>query len=411
MGRHWRIPLILSAAIGLGRVAAESPLMDVTSRAAPDGVRLAYPLTHILLAPFTLAADWLNGGSRLDLIGFGVWSVVALVLVRLAAPPSRRRWLRELGWTVGFLAGLGGFVAWGALARRPIPRLVASDSSTIIFDVHSHTTRSHDGRAGFDVATNAAWHTLAGFHAAFVTDHNVVGATAEWRERRVSAPRLLPGQELSLWGLHVLVLGNDTLIPNRPWSQSFDSSLILLRRIAGWGAATDALPAPYLIASLPEYWRHHWGDRLGQVLDAGVEGLEVWTTSPKAMDFPPAARRTVLAQARARRLGIFGSTDMHGLGHAATVWNVGWIPGWHALDDAALTQALIVGFRARGPDAHRIVALRRWQPEGRLAQAFAVPGNLVLLLRSASPWHAAALLGWTWGVAWLLSFRRRTPTP
>jgi hypothetical protein len=418
MMRRWRVALILSAVICIGRLAAVAPLVDVVSGAVPDDVRLTYPVGHVLLAPLTLLADWLNGGSRHDLIGFGAWSLVTFVLLRLAAPAGGRRWLRETAWAAAFAAALAAFVGWGALVPRPIPRLVAADSAIIIFDAHTHTTRSHDGRKGFGVDANAAWHERAGFDAAFVTDHNAVGAAAEWRARHAGrAPRLLAGEELSLWGLHILVLGNDTLIPNRPWSQSFDSSLILLRRITG-GDAPDSLPASrsplpavYLVASLPEYWRHHWGERLGQVLDAGVEGLEVWTTSPKAMEFPVTARGTVLAQARARRLGVFGATDMHGLGHAATVWNVGRIPGWQALDDAALSAVLIAGFRARGPAAHRVVALRRWLPEDRLGQAVSVPANVLLLLRTASPRHTAALLVWTWGLALLVTRRRRPPTP
>src|SRR6185295_3220010 len=115
---------------------------------------------------------------------------------------------------------------------RPIGRLVAADSNLIIFDVHSHTAASHDGRPGFGAAASAAWHARAGFDAAFVTDHNVCCEARQWqRDRAGHPPRLLVGEELSLSGLHMVVLGNDSAIANAPWNQSFDSSLGLLRRL------------------------------------------------------------------------------------------------------------------------------------------------------------------------------------
>jgi hypothetical protein len=118
----------------------------------------------------------------------------------------------------------------------------------------------------------------------------------------------------------------------------------------------------------------------------------------------------VIGWVRLERRGLFGATDMHGLGNTATVWNVAPFPGWRALDDAALTRRLIASFRERGPDAARILAMRRWQGEGRLARLVEVPVNAVLLLRTASREHAAALLVWIWTAAWLLSRRRGAQT-
>ena len=407
--RRWRVPLLLSVAVLLAQLFPVSPLIDVVAARAPGGVRLTYPLAHVLLAPLTLSADWLNGGSRADLIGFGCWVLAVFVLARVFAASGPRRLMREVAWAAGLFVALGLFVGWGALAARPIARLVAADSAWIVFDVHSHTSASHDGRRGFGVAANAAWHARAGFDAAFVTDHNVVGAARQWQvDRAGRAPRLLAGEELSLSGLHIVALGTDSLIRNKPWDQSFESSLAFLSRLSSEGPPERR---PYLIASLPEYWRNHWGRELGAVVLAGVEGFEIWTTSPQAMEFPPSARRIVIGRARLEGSGLFGATDMHGLGYAATVWNVTRLPGWRALDDAALSRALIGSFRAGGPEASRVVAMRRWRSEGRLAPLMAVPVNLALVLRSASHAHAAALLGWIWVLAWLVSRRRnRAPT-
>ena len=174
--RRWRVPLILSLVVVLAQVFHTSPLIDVVTGSAPGDVRLAFPVLHILLAPLTLLADWLNGGSTADLYGFAGWAVILYVTARLAAgtdAQTHRRTVREALHALAFLAAFGAFLAWGTLAPRPIPRLVASDSQLIIFDTHSHTERSHDGRKGFDAAANAAWHARAGFDAAFITDHNV----------------------------------------------------------------------------------------------------------------------------------------------------------------------------------------------------------------------------------------------
>ena len=57
------------------------------------------------------------------------------------------------------------------------------------------------------------------------------------------------------------------------------------------------------------------------------------------------------------------------------------------------------------------MVLRRWLPETPAQATVAVPLNLVLLLRAASPAHGTALLGWIWAAALLFSFRRRSPRP
>jgi len=404
-----RVPLVLSAAIVLAQIFRVPPLVDVVAGRAPSDVHLAWPFGHILLAPLTLTADWLNGGSRADFIGFGVWVLIGFAVSRFVLGGRPRRLLRELAWLTGLLVAVGSFVAWGALASRPIPRLVAEDSSLIVFDVHSHTSLSHDGRRGFGVAANAAWHARAGFDAAWITDHNRVGAARQWQvDRAGRPPRLLGGEELSLSGLHMVALGVDSLIDNRPADRSFEASLAFLAQLE---SETAPERRPYLIASLPEYWRHHWGRELGSVVLAGVEGFEIWTTSPQAMEFPPSARRVVLGWSRLERRAWFGATDMHGLGYAASVWNVARLPGWRALDDAALSRALIASFRERGPDATRVVAMRRWQPGSPPAQLVSVPVNAVVVLRSASRAHAAALLAWIWAAAGLVSRRRAARTP
>ena len=403
MRLRWRLPVVLIACVVVAQLFALDPLVDVVTWTAPASARLSYPVLHVVLAPLTLLADWLNGGSRRDLIGFGVWALLAYVLARLAADrtPLARRALREAAYGAGFVLALAAFVAWGYWLPRPIPRLVAADPDVLILDVHSHTAMSHDGRPGFGAARNAGWHARAGFDAAFITDHNVFGAATIWRRDAAGRrPRLLDGEELSLSGLHLVVLGTMGEIANQPSDASWDSTGALIRTLHA-----DSL---YLIASLPEYWEHHWGAPLGELTTWGVDGFEIWTESPRAMDIPPEDRRAVIARCRLENRTMFGATDMHGFGNAATVWNLVRLPGWRAPNDTALAGALIRRFRSGGVSANQVVALRRWLPETRLGSAFSVPVNLGLLLRTASRPHAVLLLGWIWLIA-LVGSRRGAP--
>ena len=107
----------------------------------------------------------------------------------------------------------------------------------------------------------------------------------------------------------------------------------------------------------------------------------------------------MIAWSRLENRPVFGSTDMHGFGNAATVWNVVRVPGWRSLGDDSLEHAILARLRAGGVTANQVLALRRWLPETRLGSAFSVPINLALLLRTASRPHALALLAWIWVAA------------
>jgi hypothetical protein len=437
MPSRWRLPLLLSACVVLGQILSLNPLLDVVAGAPPGDVRLAYPLGHVLLAPLTLLADWLNGSPARELKTFAAWLALVFLLVRLARggghSAESRRWpgwarvRREAGAALAGLAALALYVAWGALAPRPIPSLTADGADVLIFDVHSHTAASHDGRAGFDVTANAAWHTRAGFAAAFITDHNTARAIRTAPPESAPGTSVpLPGIELSLSGLHLLALGTSADIPNAASRGSWEATGRLVRALAagqppdgGAPPADTTGPAsaperesrgapPFLVASLPEYWQHHWGPDLGTMVEWGVRGFEIWTTSPRAMDFPEPLRREVIARSRLDGLAMFAATDMHGLGYAATAWNVTKVAGWRRLGGRELSAVLVAKFQREGPGANRVVVLRRWIPETPLQAVAAVPLNLVLILRTATPAHAASLCGWIWAVALLSGLRKRS---
>src|SRR5260370_27666042 len=144
---------------------------------------------------------------------------------------------------------------------RPVPRLVTAVSALTVIDYHAHTARSHDGRPGWPVADLARWHAAQGFQASYVTDHNVI------LDRAVDDPiRLLPGVEWSVYGQHIVALGAMTLIDRAAYNSDTHGMLGLFAELHRGGAIG--------IASLPEYWLHHW-ERLDQFVTADFDGFEV----------------------------------------------------------------------------------------------------------------------------------------
>ncbi len=194
------------------------------------------------------------------------------------------------------------------LLPRPVPRLVAADSTLTVIDYHAHTAASHDGRRGWTPAGLAAWHAAQGFGASYVTDHNVVFSGA------ADTPvRLLPGVEWSVYDQHIIALGAVAPVDRAAFSRDTRSMLTLFAELHRQGAIG--------IASLPEYWRNHWGD-LDAFVAAGVDGFEIVTCAPKAIGFPAAARERVLALAEAHDLLVVGASDNHGWGKVTCVWNL-----------------------------------------------------------------------------------------
>ena len=311
---------------------------------------------------------------------------------------------RETLYAGLFAAGLSGFVAWAAYAPRPIPRLISNHPDELIWDLHSHTDASHDGRRGFDIAANAAWHRAAGFDAGFITDHNTVALTPARDERGRRQARPLAGVELSLSGLHLIVLGPRAPIANEPANQSWDSTLALIRRLRA-----DSANPVLLVASLPEYWRHHWGPDIGAMMQAGVAGFEIWTSSPRGMEIPPRDRAEVMTRAADLDKPVFGATDMHGIGRTATVWNVMLMNRWRDLSDDSL-QAAMVRYLRGGYRTNRVVVLGRFLPETALDRAFSAPINVALLAGRGSVFHGLSLIAWLWLIV-LVSrrIRRRSP--
>jgi hypothetical protein len=221
------------------------------------------------------------------------------------------------------------------LLPRPVPRLATADAAATILDYHAHTEASHDGRPGWTLARLAEWHERQGFEASYVTDHNVIFDGSLPAPASTSI-RLLPGVEWSVYRQHVVAIG-----PVEPIVRdSFNATTARMLRIFAAIKRQGALG----IASLPEYWRNH-SDALADFVLAGADGFEIVNCAPKALSFPAAARREVLALAASHDLLVVGASDNHGWGQVTCVWNVSrpGSQGYHANRVFARPLALLQG--------------------------------------------------------------------
>jgi hypothetical protein len=286
------------------------PLVDAFTGSVPGGVDLDRPILYVTFAPLSDILDTFTFFT----VGraawaFAVWAIVlaAWGALRGASSLRRRIWRALLGPAILALLAVAALVL-----PRPVPRLSVTDGSGVVIDYHAHTSLSHDGRPGWTLARLARWHERQGFQASYVTDHNVI-YDGSLPPPAGTSINLLPGVEWSVYQQHIVAIG-----PVQPIARdSFGGSTERMVRIFGTIERQGALA----IASLPEYWEHHWDD-LGTFVTAGVDGFEIVNCAPKALAFPSDLRRVVLQLAAGHDLFVVGASDNHGWGQVTCVWNV-----------------------------------------------------------------------------------------
>ncbi len=303
--RRHPVALGLIALILLSALSPLPPVVDAVTGAVSLDLDLVRPMAYTALAPLSNVLDALTFLTLDRAKAFLLLWVPALAVWGLLRPGSRRR--RVLTAVLGAVTVPVLAVA-AVLLPRPVPRLVVADSAVTVIDYHAHTDRSHDGRRGWTLEDLAEWHAAQGFGASYVTDHNVVF------DEEVGEPiRLLPGVEWSVYDQHIVALGGVTFVDRAAFSRDTRAMLRLFAELHRHGAIG--------IASLPEYWRNHWGD-LDAFVAAGVDGFEIVNCAPKAIGFPAGARAQVWRIAAVRDLLVVGASDNHGWGKVTCVWNL-----------------------------------------------------------------------------------------
>jgi hypothetical protein len=259
----------------------------------------------------------------------------------------------------------------------------------VAVDFHSHTSASHDGRAGFAAEQNRAWHAASGFNVAYVTDHRTFDGALEASKRNPATAGagtvLLPGLELRDTGEHPILIGVD---PRRMHIESPD-----------WKDAAihaDGGPAPPLVfIALPGNLL-----RIPRDLTDGrvrLAGIEIVDGSPRGIAQSATDRGAVLALAQKLDVALIASSDNHGWGRTAPAWSVMRIPGWRAMTPAALDIAIRRTILVEGRRSVQVISRRlAAQPVG--ASGFALGGLAIAwtMLRTISLPERVSWLAWTW---------------
>jgi len=373
--------LIALAALAALAIPERAAVVSALTGEPLQGVGLEHSWSYLLLAPALGIFDFLTV-LTVDQHVTVLFSVVVLyVLWRVARPRTRRslpvRALVEAGATVAFVLALAGFYATGVLAYRPMARLVVDDPDVVVVDFHSHTRASHDGRWDFSTERNRAWHRGAGFHVAYIADHDSVGPAlrglARNPERAGEGTVVLVGREVVYAGQHVAVLGTvDPREGDGAWRP--DPAAPDARWCEGW---------PVLIQTIP--------NDLGRVpvpvctgRGGGVEAIELLDGDPRGLAQSDREWAHIMRLADSLDVALVSSSNLHGWGSTAVSWNLVRIPGWRDMTPEEVGDRIEHMIRHERREALDVVTYRRPGPagEGRMAavgSSFALPTHFVTL--------------------------------
>ncbi len=403
-----------------------APVVSALTGAPVPGVGLEHSLGYLVLAPIFGVMDYLTVLTMPQHVTWIVSVFLAFGVWRVARRRTPRGWgvrgLIEGGALAGFTVALAAFVLAGALAYRPMARLVVDDPDIVVVDFHSHTRGSHDGRWDFTAERNRSWHRGAGTHVAFIADHDsvapVLRAMARNPRRAGDGTVVLPAREFVYAGQHVVALGTvdpraraearawqpDPTAPPGPHAVGDDGPGT--RWCDGW---------PVLIQTIP--------NDLGRVPvpscgpgGAGVEAIELLDGDPRGLLQSDVERERILAIADSLGLALVSASNLHGWGATAASWNLIRIPGWRDMTPEAVGARIEWLLRYGGRDAVEVVAYRR------PSMAMAGEGRMAALGATVSlPAHFAAQRSRAERVSWLvwmalallagLALERRRTTP
>lgn len=403
-----RRPLIVAGTLSTALLTARyifpvAALSDPAGGMLPAGAFLHLPVLNLILAPLF---DLWDGVTLLSLERLNYFLVGTLVLgaawsITSSLVDRRLNWTRATARLAIFVGLLGLFVVTGMRWQRPMARLDGVALSTWwVADLHSHTTVSHDVKGllqeYFDLDASRAWHARGGYSLFFVTDHNRIDG---WQGKVFAGtPVVCPGEELSLWKAHIVLLGNRDSVPRGDYADSMSGILRLFGESESrWGALT--------LASLPEYDENHF-DLLPLWLIAGVDGFEISNPAPKANRQSRAHVDSVVALARQSGRWVAGVTDQHGMGGTPQAWTL--VPRENpetiGVDGC---QEILHTLGTRGFAATQVIERHRLRPDAWWPY-WTTPVAVVWEgWRSAQWMQVASWFAWIWGVALIAVAARR----
>lgn len=389
---RYRWPLFITLAVSVTAVFSLTPLVDVASQAAPVRASLGTSLAYDLIAPISNILDALTLLTPAQFEStFGLFAFLFVaILVSGARTRKRSRVLDIARKGVGFFGGVVAVIGVMVVAPRPMASIKLADPDLIAVDFHSHTSASHDGRPGFDSEMNREWHRSAGFGAAYVTDHRTLyGALEGGEQNPVTAGAgtvLLPGVELHDLGEHPVLIGID---PRRMKITSPDWQGAAVKADGGPVPPILVLTMPGSITAIPQI------EYKGEIRLAAIEASD---GSPRGMAQIAHDRPAIVALSRKMGLSLVSGSDNHGWGRTAAAWSVLRIPGWRAMQPAALDIAIRRTVLDRAPTSVSVIA-RRTAAVGTSRVEQAVEGFAVaaMMLRTMNLRDRFSWLLWSWG--------------
>jgi hypothetical protein len=389
--RYTRALTITAALI----VTAFCPLPALVDLAHPDSaltMTLERSLGYELVAPASNVLDALTLLSPAQYLAtFGLCALVFLGWVFIT-PRARRSWMRLV---VRFVGGTVAIIGTMLVAKRPMASLRLEDANDVAVDFHSHTSASHDGRAGFDAEENRSWHSSAGFNVAYVTDHRTFDGALRGIARNPALAGngtvLLPGVELRESDEHPILIGVD---PSRMRITSPD-----------WKEAAveaDGGPAPpILFLSLPGNIRRIPGNMTTGAVR--IAGIEISDGCPRGIAQSQLDRDSILSLANRLGVATVSATDNHGWGRTAPAWSVMRIPGWREMKPTELDVAIRRTILDEGSGSVRVVARRTAVTQGGVATALGGLMVGVMMFRTMDLSERLSWAAWWWSVELLIA--------
>ncbi|MBI3789390.1 MAG: hypothetical protein HY275_00730 [Gemmatimonadetes bacterium] len=279
-------------------------------------------------------------------------------------------------------------------------RLQVYDPELVVVDFHSHTQASHDGRPGFGVEQNRAWHQKAGYHVAYVTDHLSPEGAPSWAEAergRAANPAragertiIAVGIEAHSNGTHVNVLG----------AHAADLALFGPADHLKANARLAGGAPPVVLQTIPADLANFAREGLDSVTPSIA--IEVNDAAPRGLAQNLRDRPRILRMVDSLNLAPLAASDNHGFGSTAAAWSLVRIPGWRQLPPDTLAARIEQAIRMQRRFAVRTIERRTPQVGPPVSElVFTIPAMLYDLNASISAMERLSWIIWVWGLAFI----------
>ena len=394
-------PTVATAVLLLGKLFPLPELRDALNGLVFDGGRLSYSNAYIAFSPLYDLLDamaLLTVQQHYGLIGSVLLAWLFIRWRMASGAPGAARWLHELRSLAIVLASIVALYAFGVFVPRPMARLRVYDTDIAVVDVHSHTNASHDGRRGFDVEANRAWHAAAGFDVSYVSEHLSADGVKSWREveRGLKANPVHAGDatviataiEAHSGTEHVIILGATARDMDM-----FDAPDHLR---ANARLSTGAVPV--VIQTIP--------GTLANFARSGIDTLlpsiaiEVNDAAPRGLAQNLRDRPLITRMVDSLNLATVAASDNHGWGRTAASWTLVRVPGWRGLPGDTVAARIEEIIRTRRRLSVRAIERRTPQVGPRVSELIlTVPLMLWEMNATLGPQQRLSWLVWTWGIA------------